>query len=83
MEDRLGKKSIPSVVGFLYVLKTIQKCIIKTLQGLFRANGEIMVGTRAVEQQELNAANTIYDAKRFIGKQFTGDDPQFQVETWV
>ena len=61
MEDSLGKKSIPSVVGFL-------------------ANGEIMVGTRAVEQQELNAANTIYDAKRFIGKQFTRDDPQFQLD---
>jgi molecular chaperone DnaK (HSP70) len=37
------------------------------------------VGTKAVEQQETNPANTIYDAKRFIGKQFKEDDPQFQV----
>jgi len=53
LTDKLGKQSIPSVVGFLQ-------------------NGEILVGTRAVEQQETNPSNTIYDAKRFIGKSFKG-----------
>ncbi|KAI6195773.1 hypothetical protein M3Y94_01027200 [Aphelenchoides besseyi] len=56
--DSLGKRSIPSVVGFL-------------------SNGTILVGTRAVEQQETNPRNTIYDAKRFIGKKFKADDPNF------
>ncbi|CAK5080552.1 unnamed protein product [Meloidogyne enterolobii] len=61
IEDKLGKKSIPSVVGFL-------------------GNGEIVVGTKAVEQQETNPSNTIYDAKRFIGKRFEENDPQFQMD---
>uniref|UniRef100_A0A1I7XZP2 Heat shock 70 kDa protein 13 n=1 Tax=Steinernema glaseri TaxID=37863 RepID=A0A1I7XZP2_9BILA len=56
--DDLGKRSIPSVVGFL-------------------ANGSVLVGHRAVEQQEKNPLRTIYDAKRFIGKTFSEDDPQF------
>lgn len=38
-----------------------------------------MVGTAAVEQQEINPQNTIYDAKRFIGKIFQKDDFIFQV----
>jgi molecular chaperone DnaK (HSP70) len=39
-----------------------------------------VVGTKAVEQQEMNPANTIYDAKRFIGKRFSSADlPQFEV----
>ncbi|KAK0395861.1 hypothetical protein QR680_001468 [Steinernema hermaphroditum] len=56
--DGLGKRSIPSVVGFL-------------------ANGSVLIGHRAVEQQEKNPLRTIYDAKRFIGKTFSEDDPQF------
>lgn len=37
------------------------------------------MGTAAVDQQEMNPRNTIYDAKRFIGKIFREDDPIFQV----
>ncbi|KAI1715243.1 hsp70 protein [Ditylenchus destructor] len=44
----------------------------------FLENGQVLVGMEAVEQQETNAKNTIYDAKRFIGKNFKEDDPQFQ-----
>uniref|UniRef100_A0A914YSK5 Heat shock 70 kDa protein 13 n=1 Tax=Panagrolaimus superbus TaxID=310955 RepID=A0A914YSK5_9BILA len=58
LPDILGKRSVPSVVGFL-------------------KNGTVLIGTRAVEQQEHNPKNTIYDAKRFIGKTFKSDDPQF------
>ncbi|KAL3108477.1 hypothetical protein niasHT_015399 [Heterodera trifolii] len=61
LKDSLGKRSIPSVVGFL-------------------ENGEIVVGTRAVEQQEMNPENTIYDAKRFIGRRFSLNDPQFEAD---
>lgn len=46
---------------------------------LFRPNGTVLVGTSAVEQQELNPKNTIYDAKRFIGKTFKEGDLQFEV----
>ncbi|KAI6234359.1 hypothetical protein M3Y99_00807300 [Aphelenchoides fujianensis] len=56
--DSLGKRSVPSVLGFL-------------------RNGTVLIGTRAVEQQEVNPKNTIYDAKRFIGKTFRPDDPNF------
>ena len=58
LADDLGKRSIPSVVGFL-------------------ENGDIVIGTRAVAQQETNPKNTIYDAKRFIGKYYRPDDPLF------
>uniref|UniRef100_A0A183CDE9 Uncharacterized protein n=1 Tax=Globodera pallida TaxID=36090 RepID=A0A183CDE9_GLOPA len=61
MKDLLGKRSIPSAVGFL-------------------SNGEIVVGTKAVEQQEMNPENTIYDAKRFIGRRFSKDDQQFEAD---
>ncbi|VDN21134.1 unnamed protein product [Gongylonema pulchrum] len=44
----------------------------------FRPNGTLLVGLRAVEQQEHNPLGTIYDAKRFIGKKFSADDPEFQ-----
>ena len=37
---------------------------------------EVLVGRAAVAQQETNAANTLYDAKRFIGKRFTADELQ-------
>uniref|UniRef100_A0A7E4W4B8 Heat shock 70 kDa protein 13 n=1 Tax=Panagrellus redivivus TaxID=6233 RepID=A0A7E4W4B8_PANRE len=43
----------------------------------FLRNGTVLIGTRAVEQQEHNPRNTIYDAKRFIGKTFDANDKQF------
>lgn len=46
----------------------------------FLPNGTVLVGTSAVEQQELNPKNTIYDAKRFIGKTFKEGDLQFEAD---
>ncbi|KHJ92478.1 DnaK family protein [Oesophagostomum dentatum] len=43
----------------------------------FLPNGTIIVGTRAVEQQEKNPQRTIYDAKRFIGRTFEKDNEHF------
>ncbi|CAD5214020.1 unnamed protein product [Bursaphelenchus xylophilus] len=43
----------------------------------FLPNGTVLVGTLAVEHLEIYPKNTIYDAKRFIGKTFEADDPQF------
>lgn len=34
-------------------------------------NDQILVGYKAVDQIEVNSKNTLFDAKRFIGKQFT------------
>lgn len=45
----------------------------------FRPNGTVLVGTRAVEQQEKNPLRTIYDAKRFIGRTFEPDNENFLV----
>jgi len=44
----------------------------------FLANGSVLIGHRAVAQQEKNPLRTIYDAKRFLGKVFSEHDPQFQ-----
>ncbi|VDO31552.1 unnamed protein product [Brugia timori] len=44
----------------------------------FLPNGTVIVGSKAVEQQEHNPLRTIYDAKRFIGRKLSEDDPQFQ-----
>jgi hypothetical protein len=49
------------------------------MSSVCRRNGTVLIGTRAVEQQEVNPKNTIYDAKRFIGKTFRPDDPNFLV----
>uniref|UniRef100_A0A1I8EYL8 Heat shock 70 kDa protein 13 n=1 Tax=Wuchereria bancrofti TaxID=6293 RepID=A0A1I8EYL8_WUCBA len=46
----------------------------------FLPNGTVIVGSKAVEQQEHNPLRTIYDAKRFIGRKLSEDDPQFQVK---
>uniref|UniRef100_A0A0R3RH60 Heat shock 70 kDa protein 13 n=1 Tax=Elaeophora elaphi TaxID=1147741 RepID=A0A0R3RH60_9BILA len=46
----------------------------------FLPNGTVIVGSKAVEQQEHNPLRTIYDAKRFIGRKLSEDDPQFQVD---
>ncbi|KIH65585.1 DnaK family protein [Ancylostoma duodenale] len=43
----------------------------------FLPNGTVIVGTRAVEQQEKNPQRTIYDAKRFIGRTFEKDNKNF------
>ncbi|RCN29191.1 hypothetical protein ANCCAN_25055 [Ancylostoma caninum] len=43
----------------------------------FLPNGTVIVGTRAVEQQEKNPQRTIYDAKRFIGRTFEKDNENF------
>ncbi|KAL3994341.1 Hsp70 family protein [Acanthocheilonema viteae] len=46
----------------------------------FLSNGTVIVGSKAVEQQEHNLLRTIYDAKRFIGRKLSEDDPQFQAD---
>lgn len=61
------------ILHFVYFL-----CIFSLLK-IFRPNGTILVGSRAVEQQEHNPFRTIYDAKRFIGKVYNKDDLEFQV----
>ncbi|CAP22062.2 Protein CBR-STC-1 [Caenorhabditis briggsae] len=43
----------------------------------FLPNGTVIVGSRAVEQQEHNPKRTIYDAKRFIGRNFERDNKDF------
>ncbi|CAI5440653.1 unnamed protein product [Caenorhabditis angaria] len=43
----------------------------------FLPNGTLLIGTRAVEQQEKNPKTTIYDAKRFIGRNFEKDNKDF------
>ncbi|EYC23882.1 hypothetical protein Y032_0014g2198 [Ancylostoma ceylanicum] len=43
----------------------------------FLPNGTVIIGTRAVEQQEKNPQRTIYDAKRFIGRTFEKDNENF------
>ncbi|CAI4230880.1 unnamed protein product [Auanema sp. JU1783] len=43
----------------------------------FLPNGTVLVGTRAVEQQEKNPRRTVYDAKRFIGRTFDKDNANF------
>ena len=37
----------------------------------FSETGQVLVGYDAVAQEEHNPKNTVYDAKRFIGKVFT------------
>ena len=34
----------------------------------------MLIGHKAVLQSDHNPTNTLYDAKRFIGKQFTADE---------
>ena len=38
------------------------------------SDGEILVGYKAAAQAEHNTQNTIYDAKRFIGKTFQKEE---------
>ncbi|KAI6243020.1 Heat shock 70 kDa protein 13 [Aphelenchoides fujianensis] len=58
------------------VADALGKQSVPSVAGFLR-NGTVLIGTRAVEQQEVNPKNTIYDAKRFIGKTFRPDDPNF------
>ena len=47
----------------------------------FSDNG-VLVGYRAVEQAERNPMNTLYDAKRFIGKKFSKEEFQAAQEQY-
>ena len=38
------------------------------------SSDDVLVGHKAVSQADHNPTNTLYDAKRFIGKQFTNDE---------
>ena len=41
---------------------------------VFYSEDDVLVGYRAMAQADANAANTVYDAKRFIGKSFGKDE---------
>ena len=43
---------------------------------------KVVVGYEAVAQADHNPLNTLYDAKRFIGKQFAIDEFQFEIERY-
>uniref|UniRef100_A0A0N5C341 Heat shock 70 kDa protein 13 n=1 Tax=Strongyloides papillosus TaxID=174720 RepID=A0A0N5C341_STREA len=59
LADKLGSKTIPSVISFY-------------------DNGTVIVGREAIKLAEIYPKRTIYDAKRFMGKQFDKNDPEFQ-----
>lgn len=60
-----------AVSGSVDILKVQgeHKCIPSVVA--FSPSGKVLVGYDAVAQEEHNPANTVYDAKRFIGKTFT------------
>ncbi|XP_059148756.1 heat shock 70 kDa protein 13-like [Physella acuta] len=62
-----------AVTGQVSILKTQgeHKCIPSVVAIL---DNEILVGYKAVAQSEHNPYNTLYDAKRFIGKKFTSQE---------
>jgi stress 70 chaperone-associated protein len=43
----------------------------------------VVVGYAAAEQAEKNSRNTIYDAKRFIGKHFTNDELASEAKSYA
>jgi len=45
-------------------------------------DSERLVGEAAKSQTAMNPANTIFDAKRLIGRQFTDDTVQHDMRTW-
>jgi len=46
-------------------------------------DNRILVGYDAVEQIEMNSKNTIFDAKRFIGKSFTEEEIKAQTKNYA
>lgn len=60
-----------AVTGNVDILETQEKhqCIPSVVA--FSETGQVLVGYEAVAQEEHNPKNTVYDAKRFIGKVFT------------
>lgn len=38
------------------------------------SGSKVLVGHKAISQADHNPTNTLYDAKRFIGKRFTNDE---------
>lgn len=47
----------------------------------YLATGEIITGDEAYNQMARNTANTIYDAKKVLGKKFSQDDVQAEIKT--
>jgi len=41
---------------------------------VYFSGDDLLVGYKAVLQADHNPTNTVYDAKRFIGKQFTAEE---------
>jgi len=52
----------------------IKHLLTQSLCVVFFSGSEILVGHKAVLQADHNPTNTLYDAKRFIGKQFATDE---------
>lgn len=46
------------------------------------SDGKVLVGYEAVAQQESNPKNTVYDAKRFIGKKFTAEQMSHEAKRY-
>jgi len=48
----------------------------------FAKNGERLIGMAAKTQAYLNPENTVFDAKRLIGRKFNDHDVQKDMATW-
>ena len=69
----------------LYIFSfSVNSCWFHTMIFSNICSGEdIVVGYGAAAQAEKNAANTIYDAKRFIGKRFLKEDLAAEAERYA